>query len=204
LLRLVKEFVKPGSVVWDVGANVGLFSFSAASLAGPEGFVLALEPDSWLVQLLRRSAALQPRSSAPVQVVPAAAASALSLRTLCLASRSRAANYLAEFGTIQTGGSRGEQCVVAVTPDWLLDSSPAPSLVKIDVEGAEVEVLRGSRRLFETTRPIVLCEVIPDTSSAITEFFASYDYRIYDGEVPVSERRALTAAPWSTVAVPAS
>ena len=41
LLSLVKEFVKPGAVVWDVGANVGLFSFAAASLAGPQGQIIA-------------------------------------------------------------------------------------------------------------------------------------------------------------------
>ena len=58
LLSLVKEFVKPGAVVWDVGANVGLFSFAAASLAGPEGHIVAFEPDAWLTQLLRRSASV--------------------------------------------------------------------------------------------------------------------------------------------------
>ena len=67
LMNLVKEFVRPGSVVWDIGANVGLFTFAAASLAGPEGQVMAMEPDAWLVQLLRRSAKLQPPGSAPVQ-----------------------------------------------------------------------------------------------------------------------------------------
>ena len=56
LLELVKEFVKPGVVVWDIGANIGLFSFAAASMAGSAGLVVALEPDAWLVQLLRRSA----------------------------------------------------------------------------------------------------------------------------------------------------
>ena len=60
LMNLVKEFVRPGSVVWDIGANVGLFTFAAASLAGPGGQVMAMEPDAWLVQLLRRSAKLQP------------------------------------------------------------------------------------------------------------------------------------------------
>jgi FkbM family methyltransferase len=202
LLGLVKEFVGPGAVVWDVGANVGLFTFAAASLAGPQGQVVALEPDAWLVQLLRRSAAVQPPGSAPVQVVPAAAASSLSIRTLCLANRSRAANYLAEFGTIQTGGAREQQAVVALTLDWLLESAPAPSVLKVDVEGAELEVLHGARRLFETTRPILLCEVIPDNAEAVTGFLSSYDYQILDGETASSQRRALPRAPWSTIARP--
>ena len=202
LLNLAKEFVEPGSVVWDIGANVGLFAFAAANLAGPGGLVVALEPDAWLVQLLRRGAALQPPGSATVQVVPAAIASTVSLRTLCLANRSRAANYLAEFGTIQTGGSREEQSVIAVTLDWLLESLPAPSVVKIDVEGAELEVLNGSRRLFETARPIVLCEVIPDSSNAVTTFLSSYGYRIYDGEVSSPQREVLKDSPWSTIAIP--
>ena len=89
LLELAREFVTPGSVVWDIGANVGLFSFAAASMAGPEGLVVALEPDAWLVQLLRRSSLEQPAGSAAVQVIPAAVAAEVSLRTLCLATRSR-------------------------------------------------------------------------------------------------------------------
>jgi FkbM family methyltransferase len=203
LLELVREFVTAGAVVWDVGANVGLFSFAAASLAGPDGLVVALEPDAWLVQLLRRSALEQPSGSAPVQVVPAAVASQVSIRTLCLATRSRAANYLAEFGTTQTGGSREQQSVVAVTLDWLMESLPAPSVVKIDVEGAELEVLKGSRRLFETVRPVVFCEVIPPSEAGVTEFFKAHNYQIYNGENPAWERQPLLAAPWSTLAIPA-
>jgi FkbM family methyltransferase len=203
LLSLVREFVRPGAVVWDIGANVGLFSFAAASLAGPQGKIVALEPDAWLVQLLRRSALDQPDGSAPVQVVPAAVASELSIRTLCLANRSRAANYLAEFGTTQTGGAREEQSVVAVTLDWLLESLAPPSLVKIDVEGAEMEVLRGANRLFETVRPIVLCEVIPSSEAMVTRFLESHDYRIFDGETPAPQRQPLSTAPWSTLAIPA-
>ncbi len=203
LLELVREFVTPGAVVWDVGANVGLFSFAAATMAGPDGLVVALEPDAWLVQLLRRSALEQPAGSAPVTVVPAAVASEISLRTFCLATRSRAANHLAEFGTSQTGGSREQQSVVAVTLDWLMDSSPPPSVVKIDVEGAELEVLKGASLLFETVRPIVLCEVIPASEPGVTEFLRAHDYQIFDGEHPTGERQPLRASPWSTLAIPA-
>jgi len=202
LLGLVKEFVRPGSVVWDIGANIGLFAFAAASLAGPTGSVMAMEPDAWLVQLLRRTARMQPPSSAPVKIVPAAVASGLALRTLCLAERSRAANYLAEFGTIQTGGAREEQTIVALTLDWMLEFAPVPSLIKIDVEGAEIEVLRGAGKLFKTCRPVVLCEVIPSTTAAVTEFLSCRNYRIFDGETPAAQRQPLDAAPWCTLAIP--
>src|SRR5437870_1265436 len=49
LLQLVSEFVAADHVVWDVGANVGLFSFAAAFQAGPRGLVVSVEPDVWLV-----------------------------------------------------------------------------------------------------------------------------------------------------------
>ena len=202
LLNLVKEFVRPGAVVWDVGANIGLFSFAAASLAGPNGSVVAFEPDAWLVQLLRRSAKLQPAASASLTIVPAAIASRPALRTFCLAQRSRAANFLAEFGTIQTGGSLEEHTVVALALDWMMDFAPAPSVLKIDVEGAEMEVLRGAEKLLETSRPVVLCEVIPDTAPEVTEFFHSRGYKLFDGEAPGERDQPLQLAAWCTVALP--
>ena len=77
----------------------------------------------------------------------------------------------------------------------MLGFEPRPSLIKIDVEGAEIEVLRGSSRLFEACRPIVLCEVIPDTSPEVTEFFSSRGYQIFDGEIEPAKRQPLDLAP---------
>src|ERR1700728_3829511 len=53
LMDTVRRFVAQDSVVWDIGANVGLFSLSAAAKAKT---VLAIEPDPWLAALLNRSA----------------------------------------------------------------------------------------------------------------------------------------------------
>ena len=75
LLRNVQELVRPGDVVWDIGANIGLFTFAAAALAGVGGKVVAFEPEVWLVQVLRRSSRLQAPDSAPVTIIPAAVAS---------------------------------------------------------------------------------------------------------------------------------
>lgn len=151
LINLAREFVRPGAVVWDVGANVGLFAFAAASLAGSSGQVVAMEPDAWLVQLLRRSARMQPPGSAPVRVVPAAVAATPALRTLCLAERSRAANYLAEYGTTQTGGPREDQTIVALNLDWIAGFEPLPSLIKIDVEA---QSSRSSRAPTSSSRRV--------------------------------------------------
>ena len=203
LCGFAKEFVRSGHIVWDVGANVGLFSFVAAHLAGPNGRVVSIEPDVWLIQLLRRSASVQSPSSAPVQVIPIAVAESCNLRTFNIASRSRATNFLSGYGSSQTGGVAEQQTVVSVTLDWLAERLPLPDVIKIDVEGAELEVLSGAIGMLEKKHPVILCEVSSERSPQITALLKDKGYRIYDGEVRSAQRQELQAAPWATVAIPA-
>ncbi len=204
LLRLARELVRPGATVWDVGANVGLFAAAAAFLAGPAGRVLAVEADDWLAGLLRRSAAGVPADHAPVEVLSAAVAASLGVADFLLASRGRAANHLAGVpGSTQAGGTRGVQKVVTVTLDWLLGWFPAPDLVKLDVEGAELECLKGAARLLARERPVVLCEIADDNAAAAGELLAAAGYEIYDAAQLPAARRPLAAPVWNTLAVPA-
>ncbi|MCC6212789.1 MAG: FkbM family methyltransferase [Burkholderiales bacterium] len=203
LVALAAECVRPGHTVWDVGANLGLFAFAAAHRAGPGGRVFALEPDAWLVQLLRRSCALQPPASAPVQIVPAAVAAAVDLRTFNIAARSRATSFLEGYGSSQAGGVAERHTVVSVSLDWLAERLPLPDVLKIDVERAEVEVFEGARGLLARKRPVVICEVSEENAAAVAAFLKERNYRVFDGECPISERKELDAAPWSTVAFPA-
>jgi FkbM family methyltransferase len=203
LCALAKEFVHSGNVVWDVGANVGLFSFAAAHHAGPDGRVISFEPDVWLVQMLRRSSSVQPSSSAPVQIVPVAVAESCGLRTFNIAFRSRSANFLSGYGSSQTGGVEDQQTVVSASLDWLAERLPLPDVIKIDVEGAELEVLSGALGLLEKRHPTILCEVSSERSSGVTALLKAKGYRIYDGEVSSVRREVLQSAPWSTVAIAA-
>lgn len=201
LVAQAERYVRPGAVVWDAGANVGLFAFAAAAIAGPGGHVVAFEPDRWLAKLLRRSAARQPASSARVEVLPHAIAGANGMRTLHIARRSRSANFLAEYADLVpfiTNGAAETHTVMAITLDAALGFLPAPDLVKIDVEGAEVEALEGATRLLATVRPVVLCEVFGPHMAAVTALLRGHGYDLIDAETGAR----VDVAAWNTIALP--
>ena len=203
LFYLAEAFVEEGDLVWDVGANLGAFSFAAARQAGPTGKVLAIEPDMWLAQLVQRSALRQSLRSAPVAVLPIAVSSCLGISALNIAQRGRAANYLKGCqGGTPAGGVRYEQSVMTLTLDWLLANWGKPAVVKIDTETAEREVLQGAEMLLKTARPVILIEVSPENSAAVADLFARNDYELYDFDRYPAEIKRVSQAAIGTLALP--
>jgi FkbM family methyltransferase len=201
LLTMAGELVRPGMTVWDVGANVGLFAFAAAHAAGPSGRVLAVEADPWLAGLLQRSAGSAPPAYAPVEVLAAAVSDAPGSVELCIARRGRAGNHLSTVpGSTQTGGTREVRQVAAVTLDGLLDRSPAPQVVKIDTEGAELLCLRGGERLLREVRPVLLCEVTDENAPGVGGLLHGHGYTMFDAGS--SRREPLDRPAWNTLALP--
>jgi FkbM family methyltransferase len=204
LLRMVAELVRPGMVVWDIGANVGLFTFASAFAAGPAGRVLAVEADAWLAGLIERSARETPATHAPVEVLAAAVSDASGTAELCIARRGRAGNYLQSVsGSTQTGGIREMREVAAFTLDSLLGRTPGPQVVKIDIEGAELLGLRGARRLLREVRPVLLCEVTGENADEAGVLLREADYTLVDAAAPPDRRQPLDRAVWNTLAIPA-
>jgi len=219
------ELVGCGDVVWDVGANVGLFSFAAAGVAGPSGRVIAVECDPWLASLLRLSAKTNRSGLAPVDILPVAASAAIDIQHFCIAKRGRESNHLDgcappplhhrgkgdSRGSNRldgytpppaTGGIREIQYVPTVTLDWLAERFPPPRVLKIDVEGAEEHVLRGGGRLLREARPVVLCEVSGQHCATVGHFLSECGYILFDAELPREDRWPLTQATWNTLAFP--
>jgi len=58
--------------------------------------------------------------------------------------------------------------VAAFNLDWLLSQLPIPNIVKIDVEGAELEVLSNQVRMLKEVRPVIVCEVGSTTADEVT------------------------------------
>src|SRR3954453_8461315 len=123
LLAVARELVTSGAHVWDIGANVGLFAFAAAFLAGPGGSVVAVDADIDNAALLQRSAAASDRSvNAPITILAVAITPpGQRLAKFSIAARSRASNTLEGFGNTQMGGVRETRVVPGFTLDELLD-----------------------------------------------------------------------------------
>jgi FkbM family methyltransferase len=202
LMALAKELAAPGSVVWDLGANVGLFTLAAAFAAGRAGRVVAVEADPWVAQLLGRSARSAPASHAPISVVAAAVSNRAGRVDLAISSRSRAANHLSDVqGSPLAGAHQKILSVPSLSLDDLLLTHPAPQVLKIDIEGAEDLALQGAKRVLDLG-PIVLCEVHDQNVAAVSEALLGRGYELFDAEESARPRTKRGAATFNTLAIP--
>lgn len=199
LTSFASRFVRPGAAVWDIGANVGLFTFAAAGLAESTGYVLAVEPDTWLVENLKRSTRLNAsRSIAQLDILPIAIGRSARILRFYIANNNRATNYVVGKGSSVTGGPREEALVPTLSLDTLLDHVRAPDVLKVDVEGAEVDVLAGAERVLTEIRPVLLIEVsaITEVTSILTE--AGYGLFDADGDT----QAPIEQCTFNTIALP--
>lgn len=203
LLRLARQLVLPGDVVWDVGANVGLFSVAATVQAGSGGEVVAFEADRWLVSLLERTVRLRDGArQAPLTVMARAVSDGAGTAQFHIANRARAASHLSGYGTSQAGGVRLTVEVPTVSLDGMLEERRAPTVVKIDVEGAEPLVFRGATRLLATARPALIVEVYPRSEPEVRSCLQGNEYVIFDAENPCWFVAAETVCGSNIVALP--
>jgi FkbM family methyltransferase len=158
----LQPFVAAGSTVVDVGANIGFFSLRFARWVGPGGHVIAIEPEQHNLDTLRRRVTRAGLDSA-VDCVQAAAADRAGELRLALNPAHPGDHRIAAEG----------EPIRAVTIDDLTVGDTRPvSLVKIDVQGAEMMVLSGARRVVAANRPVLFIEVDDD---ALGEFGSSAD-----------------------------
>lgn len=173
LMALARAEVNDESIVWDIGANCGTFTFAADRAKSR----VAVEADPFLCALMRRSAE---RNDLAVEVINAAVTATSGEVDFSIARRGRAASHLTSVGGYgESGGERERIRVAAYSLDALLDRlGIAPTLVKIDVESAELLVLTGAARLLETAHPTLYIEVGRETEQACRALLERAGYAI--------------------------
>lgn len=150
--RLLARILGPGDVFVDVGANRGDFSVLAGRRVGPGGRVLSIEPEPTNLEWLRRSITAN-HVDEVVTVAACAASDREGTATLHVSTRSGAHSLVTEQE------SAGDEVTVPTrTLDALLadEGIERPRAVKIDVEGADLLVLRGATGLLATSDPLAL------------------------------------------------
>lgn len=181
------ELLEPGAVFFDVGANVGFLTLIGARMVGPTGYVVAFEPELDNLRVLTGN--IRRNDATNVVVSTRAASSSTGLGELQLAGFSGGHS----LATAADGGDGRAQLVETVTIDEVAASSGfgPPDVVKIDVEGAEAQVLEGMREVLSTRGPTLLIEVDgPNRSEhdrrhrAIVELLSSVGYGL--SQIPES------------------
>jgi FkbM family methyltransferase len=144
LTELFVRLVRPGSVIFDIGAHIGYYSLLAAMLSGPRGRVVAFEPNPRNLRFLRQHVRMNRLST--VDVLPVA-----------VSDREGEAAF--ERGTGSGTGrlaATGSLQVTTTTVDAAAAKlGVAPGFLKIDVEGAEAKLLAGAIETIRLSRPVI-------------------------------------------------
>lgn len=178
------DHLRAGSVFYDIGANVGFLTVLGARLVGPHGLVYAFEPVPLNAAYVRQNA--QANRFAQVQVIEKAVSNRCGTGELNLAKYSGGAALANVEPPLDADGKLQ---VDIVTIDDLVERHglKPPGVVKIDVEGAELEVLEGMEATTKRYRPVIIVEVdaaepepLQRKRAACEQWLRSRGYRVQE------------------------
>jgi FkbM family methyltransferase len=167
------KFLRPGAVFFDIGAHAGFHSFFAATLVGKTGRVIAFEPNPSAQESIGRQIAANPRC--PVTLLPYALLDRCEKAQFATESISAAQAHINPNGDISVQCRTLDSCIA----DRL---APVPSVIKIDVEGAEQFVLAGAMDTIRDHHPVVLCDYNDDsTLDVVRKMLGPLGYSVASG-----------------------
>ncbi|MGH7986174.1 MAG: FkbM family methyltransferase [Candidatus Binataceae bacterium] len=173
LQHALQQALRPNQIFYDIGANVGFFSLIGARLVGDEGRVIAFEPLPANAEMIERNAA-------------ANAFMNIAVMRFALGRQDGEARFMLSerptWGKLAEIGTKPDRyCGEIVVPIRKLDSVvesarlAPPDVIKIDVEGAEIDVLSGARMTIAASRPVFLIE-LHGTNVAVERILSDYGY----------------------------
>lgn len=154
-VALVKQQVRPGDVIIDIGANIGYYTLLFAQLVGDTGHVVAFEPDPENFALLYKNINLNQYRN--VTLVQKAVATENSFAQLYLCDDNKGMHRLYDSVCCQSSIEVKTVCL----DDYLPQLVKKVDFVKIDIEGAEYNALQGMQKILTQQQPKLLTEFSP-------------------------------------------
>jgi FkbM family methyltransferase len=160
-VEALRKIIKQDQTVFDIGANIGFYSVLFSGWVGPNGRVIAYEPDPDNLKLLRRNLELNNCRNVVVRPVALAAQSGNEIFSIDPVTHmtghlGAGATYAA---TIFGNSKENLISVPTSTLDEEVTRFGAPDIIKMDIEGGEYDALRGGAALLQTDRPIIVSEM---------------------------------------------
>lgn len=146
--------IRPGDVCFNVGANIGVYALQLARWAGPEGRVVAFEPNPAAMAVLRRHIEMN-RLEDRVDLAPAAVSDEAG-ETVLFTVASDARGRLGAPNPELTGRADSVPVAVTTLDHYVASHGVTPDWLLIDIEGFEIRALAGARKLLEGDRKIRL------------------------------------------------
>lgn len=205
-----RTYLRPGDVALDIGGNVGRHTVPIAQSVGDEGKVFVVEPIPYIMQTLMQNHE-KADVTARVQPFLGAASAAPGKATFHVASGAEALSSLSRELVVSRQQAQIEAIdVEVITVDAAYGVQPV-RFMKLDVEGAEFDAMRGAAGLMRQRRPVLVFEDGRAGSArhfnySLAEFYGFFDrldYVVLDFFAqPVHEGHQVHPGPWNFFAVP--
>ncbi len=194
-MELWRTQIRPDMTVIDVGANVGVYTFSAAQRVGETGKVIAIEPFKACVNCLQETSRI---NQLPwVKIYEAAASDHCGSAKLSLHNASELNEVISDNSpNYDLANTVTIQCL---TLDSLIETENLTRVdwLKIDAEGHEIKVLQGAERLLTEFKPNIIYENIAGahgSNGAIMEYIQAKGYQVYSYRPYIQELVPVTDA----------
>lgn len=185
-LKIVRHLINPGDLVVDIGANIGLYTLFLSRFVGEEGCVYSIEPVPITFELLSHNVkklrlnnvklfncGISDKNGSAIMEVPEYISGGENFYQAHIVDNANKHTSLRQFE------------VNLKTLDFLLlDSTKKVNFVKIDAEGYEYQVVKGSKLIISKSKPACLIEVSGDPEDEISNAFALFNFLREEGYQP--------------------
>lgn len=205
VLSYFKKYIPKGSIVFDVGAYIGLTSLYFAQLTGGTGTVISFEPNKYNLLRLKNNLSLNPTVSENILLYNLALSDSNGTERMLLSDEID--NGYASTSQLSKGGCTAmpkaelielgffEETVHVETLDaFVAKTTWVPDVIKIDVEGAEVRLLKGAMQTLSKYKPALLIELHNTFASCfVFKFLEQLGYQIHIGSEEWGNRTQIFA-----------